>query len=245
MCPQYWTKLLEKRGETSRMSACVIFKQNYEYVCTNKTLNNCPDKCLLRLRISVANINFSREPRIGRYLNVSWRVRPPIDVKFRLSAFFGVAAMHSRSIDDKKRNCSPNSRDLSRNAYPATFLGSIRFSCSAKEVIRMNRCFLYAQRALSFSLSRTFIFMIDNDPTRSEPQGEHADLAIRHVYNRSIINHARSSFLSVRRNRERRSSKSAIHSGFINKDIAREASNIRGRAHVRIKPSIICARICD
>jgi len=109
--------------------------------------------------------------------NVSWRARKRPRIvsiwprNFDFTAVFRISAMHSRNIDgDIERNeiiCSPNTHHLSRSAYPPTFLGSIRSSCSAKKVIRINRCFLYARCALSFSLSGTFIFMIDNDPVRA------------------------------------------------------------------------------
>lgn len=136
--------------------------------------------------------------------------------------FYGVPHPRgiNRDVTNDARNeivCSPNLRHLSRSVI--LLLSSVPVCSSlAKELIRINRCFPYALCSLSHCQERSFSWLIMI--RRAASHRLHANFVIRHVYNQLIINHAWSFFSCLRRMPRlgKRSSKSAIHSCFVNKN---------------------------
>lgn len=109
--------------------------------------------------------------------------------------------------------CSSNLRHLSRSDIILLLSPRSRFvSPSVKELIRINRCSLYALSSLSRCQKRSFSWLIMIRWAASHRL--HANFVIRHVYNQLIINHTWS-FISDAAHRILE--KSVIHSRSIDK----------------------------
>lgn len=114
--------------------------------------------------------------------------------------FYGVPYPRSinRDVTNDARNeivCSPNLRHLSRSVILLLSLVPVR-SSSAKELIRINRCFPYALCSLSHCQERPFSWLIMI--RRAASHRLHANFVIRHVYNQLIINQKWSVFFLCR-----------------------------------------------
>lgn len=111
--------------------------------------------------------------------------------------------------------CSPNLRHLSRSVILLLSSVPVPRSSSAKELIRINRCFLYTLCSLSHCQERSFSWLIMI--RRAASHRLHANFVIRHVYNQLIINHAWSLFFAAHRHADNPPNP-LTHSRFINKN---------------------------
>lgn len=105
--------------------------------------------------------------------------------------------------------CSSNMRHLSRSDIILLLSPWSQFvSPSVKEVIHINRSFLYALCSLSHCQERSFSWLIMIRWAASHRL--HANFVIRHMYNQLIINHMYSFMLSGATHREWRSLKNPL-----------------------------------